>query len=115
MVEVVLKFVVRFQVSNTERLNSRDNTYIIAMVSVKDSYDILSKILGKLQKGIQSLKEGNWRNKKFCLFLFGDYNFFFANLLDCQGQTAPICIFGALQHQKKCNKEWVRHFQERLI
>ena len=25
---------------------------------------------------MQCLKEGNWRNKKFCLFLFGGYDFF---------------------------------------
>ena len=64
------------ELANTERPNSRDNTHIIGMVSVKDSYQVLSNIWAKLQKGIESLKEANWRNKKFCLFLFGDYDFF---------------------------------------
>ena len=46
--------------------------HCMALHFTHDAYKspFLSKILGKLQKGIQSLKEGNWSNKKFCLFIW---------------------------------------------
>ena len=112
MVEVVLKFVVRLQ---TQKDPIPVITHTIAMVFVKDSYDVLSKILGKMQKGIQSLKREIGGTKSFVGFFFWRLRFFFSNLLDCQGQMAPIRVFGALQHQKKCNKERLLHFQEPSI
>ena len=69
-----LKFTL--EVANTFSPNSQQNTIVIAMASVKDSYENLKDFLEEgILDDIKRLQNYEWKGKKIKIILNGDYEF----------------------------------------
>ena len=99
VVEVVLKFVVRLQ-TQKDPIPVITHIILIAMVFVKDSYDVLSKILGKLQKGIHSLKREIGGTKSFVFFIWR-LRFFFCKSFGLSGPNVTYPCLWCLATSKE--------------
>jgi len=64
------------QVINLEKPNSKQNTIVIAIASIRDSYENIDRFLeGGLGHDLEALKRLKWRGKALKLFVNGDYEF----------------------------------------
>ena len=63
-----LKFTM--QVANTQRPNSKNNTFVVAMAKIKDNYENLKICMSISQTQLEELSNLKWNGKKIVLFLF---------------------------------------------
>ena len=69
-------FKLTMQVVNVDKPNSKNNTIVLAMAYVKDSYDNLSIIMSDTNLQLENLAKLYWNGKLIKLFVFGDYDFY---------------------------------------
>ena len=63
------------QVVNTEKPNSKHNTFVIGITETKDNNKNIAKCMSFLKPQLDELSNADWRGKKIVLFIFGDYEF----------------------------------------
>ena len=69
-------FKMTLQVANLEKPNAQQNTFVIALSSIRDSHENIERFLnGGLGDEIAALSSLTWRNKKIVVFDNGDYEY----------------------------------------
>ena len=84
------------QIGNTNKPNSKNNTYVIAIAKIKDTYTNLNKCMSILRPQLDELSSSEWNGKKIELFVFGDYDFL-AKLYGLSGAQGTFPCLWCLQ------------------
>lgn len=108
-----LKFTL--QIGNIHKPNARQNTVVIGMASVKDSFDNLQAFL---QYGIgdelKFLQEHQWQNKHLRIFLNGDYAFL-SRLYGLSGPQGVFPCLWCLMPRKMMHSQPFHTYQARTL
>ena len=68
-------FKICLQILNVDNPNAKENTNVIACMQAKDNHENLRTITNIHKDQIECLSSQTWKNKRFRLFIFGDYAF----------------------------------------
>ena len=93
-------FKICLQILNVDNPNAKENTNVIACVQAKVNHENLRAITKILKDQIECLSSQTWKNKKFCLFIFGDYAFL-ASLYGLSGAKETYCCLWCHIQQKE--------------
>lgn len=88
-------FKMTFQVANTSKPNSPENTIIFSIVEAKDYKANLRLCLERFRSHIKKFEAVTWKEKKFRLFFFGDYSFL-CDMYGLSGASGRYCCLWCL-------------------
>ena len=108
-----LKFTL--QIANTQKPNSQQNTIVIALASVRDSYENIARFLeGGFGDELAALHSHMWREKTIQIFLNGEYDF----LCKVYGLSGPQgtfpCLWCLMPRRSMHSKDKV-HYSKRTL
>lgn len=91
------------QIANVQSPNSKHNTFMICLVNAKDSRYNLREILCTYRKQIDALQGTTWKDKKFEVHMFGDYDDFLCNVYGLSGAAGIYTrAFGVTPQRQNC-------------
>ena len=94
-------FKICLQILNVDNPNAKEKTNVIAFMQAKDSHENLRTITKIHKDQIEGLSSQTWKNKRFRLFIFGDY-VFHDSLYGLSGAKGPTAVYGPTFNKKSC-------------
>ena len=89
------------QIVNVEKPNAAQNTVVFCCFLAPDSHVNLSLALCRFEEQIKALSDLKWRDKKICVFQFGNYDAL-CKLVGLPGAAATYPCYYCLTHREKC-------------